>query len=437
MTPPAPLRRYPRVTLLVLVLLLSGGLLAWRMRGGDPAGPAAAAEQQLVVQRQPFVATLAFAGRIVPGSAVSVVAPFDGRVRTLGFAFGDRVAAGQPLLTLETDEVLAARNEAEAAYLKARRPVAQLAAWRGGPEVAQAERRAELARLELAQAERRAAEGRRLLEKGLIARNEQEGLEQQLHSLRMALAGARGELAGVLAQGDADAVRAAQLELANARGKLALADRQIGEARVLAPATGVIVRAELRGLREGGEAPLDPGSRVARGQLIGTIARDGGLAVRFEVEEGDVNALAPGQAVSVSGPGFAGLTLSGRIATVAAESAATSGPASQTRFVATASLDPLPPEQAGKVRLGMTAAATVITYQRPAAIVVPPPAIEGAAPATSVRIRTASGRQSRTVKIGRVTATGVEILSGLRPGETIVWREAPPPAAPPPSGGSE
>ncbi len=405
----------------VVALLVAA--FGWWWIGARADKASVPAERNVVVARQPFVATLAFAGKIAPGDAVSIVAPFDGAVRAINFAYGARVAAGDTLLVLDTQEIAAARNQAEAAYLKAHQPADDIANWSRGPEVAAARRRVRLAALELARLEREAREGRRLFGKGLIARNEHEGIEQQLVAQRMTASAASDELADTLAQGGAIAARIAGLELDNARAALRRSEAQIGQSVIRAPASGVLVAPPASGAKLI-EGPLHPGTRVTRGQLIGTVARDGGLSVTFEVDESDVNALATGQSVIVTGAGFTGLTLNGKVAAIAAPIEATTGP---TRFIARARLDPLPVDQAARVRIGMSAAVAVITYQAPAAIVVPPEALLGAAPLARVKVRTGGRTTERQVAVGRVTPAGVEIRSGLRPGETVVWTDAAPP----------
>ena len=417
----------PRRTLWFGLVALLVAALGWWWTSARADKADVPAEHSLIVQRQPFVATLAFTGKVTPGEAVSITAPFDGAVRRIDFAYGARVAAGDTLLVLDTQEIAATRNQAEAAFLKAHQPADDIANWSHGPEVAAARRRVRLASLELARLEREARESRRLLDKGLIARNEHEGIEQQLVAQRMTAAAASDELADTLARGSPAAARIAGLELDNAQAALRRSEAEIGQAVIRAPASGVLVAPPTLGAKLV-EGPLHPGTRVTRGQLIGTVARDGGLSVTFEVDEADVNTLAVGQPVIVTGAGFAGLALNGKVAAIAAPTEATTGP---TRFLASARLDPLPVDQAARVRIGMSAAVAVITYQAPAAIVVPPEALTGAAPLARVKVRSGGRVIERQVAVGRVTPAGVEIRSGLRPGETVVWAD---PAASPQQG---
>jgi len=160
--------------------------------------------------------------------------------------------------------------------------------------------------------------------------------------------------------------------------------------------------------------------------------------VMVELSETDANQVRPGQAVSVTGPGFPGLTLTGQITSVAGQatppSAAGGGPL--TTFAATARLNDISAAQASVARIGMTANVAVDTYRNPAALVVPPAAIQGSAPAAFVMVRDAKGGKARrvTVTLGHAEPDGVEIVSGLKAGDTIFWSApAPNPGEAPPS----
>jgi multidrug efflux pump subunit AcrA (membrane-fusion protein) len=71
----------------------------------------------------------------------------------------------------------------------------------------------------------------------------------------------------------------------------------------------------------------------------------------------------------------------------------------------------------------MTANVSIDLYQNPSALTAPPGAIQGTAPDTFVMIKDqGTGQLHRVaVKIGQTAADGVEILSGLKPGDVVVW----------------
>jgi HlyD family secretion protein len=225
----------------------------------------------------------------------------------------------------------------------------------------------------------------------------------------------------VAAQGTGSSRRVAALELGNARAQLGRLDGQAAGATVRAPEAGVIVRP----VGKGDDAePLHAGQAVTRGQLIGSIARAGGLAVAFQLSETDANRVRPGMAVTVTGPGFGGLTVAGHVTSVAGQAAAPAvagGPLAS--FPAMARLDALTPEQAQAIRIGMTANVTVEVYRNLAALVAPAAAIQGAEPAAWVKVQNPRGGPPRTVpvKLGRIAPDGVEIVSGVKAGDVLVW----------------
>ncbi len=422
-----PLRVWPwksRATALVagaaiILALLMGALVLRR----PSAGSAPSALQSAVIQAGPFASTLGLTGVVTPGDVAGVTAPFDGRVSKVGFDFGAEVVQGQMLVTLDTSEIQRRRDEAEAEYLKAAQSAADMARWSTGPEVSQARRAESSATFDMADTQRKIAQTKALLDRGLVARDEYDGLLQQQRSQEQALAAAHQELGEALRKGDAANRRVTAIELQSARARLTEADTERAGAVVRAPVAGILVRPP----GEKGEAnvsPLHIGMTLSKGQLIGAIAHPGGLAVTFQLSEADANRVRPGQHVQVTGPGFEGLTLSGNVAEVAGEAtAAAGGDGAGVTFAARARLDPLTPAQAAIVRIGMSASVSIDIYRNPSALVAPPGAILGAAPDTFVMVRDKrSGKLRRiAVRIGQVAPAGVEVLSGLRPGDVVVW----------------
>lgn len=425
------IRSRPRWTVVAVVAAL-GLLLLWgnTCRRHAASGDAAGVELVHVVSRAPFALGSGYRGEIAPGDSVAIVAPFEGVVRRLAFAYGDPVEAGQVLAELDPADVKRVRNEAESAYLTAAQTAADLRAWQDGPEMSRARRGLSAATLELARTERRLEETRMLLDRGLVPRSEYEGLEQQLKIQQMSVESARDELTRTARRGEGVSRRVSALELANAADRLAALNADIAGARVTAPDTGIIVSPPASG-PDGAESDIRVGTRVAKGQPLGVIARAGGLGVRFQLDESDVNSMTIGQPVTVVGAGFPGLTLTGKVASISGQ-AINSGGGSKATFVALAMLDPLDRDEARQVRIGMSAEITVARYSNPRAITLPTAAVQGSGPNTFVMVRDKAGGAPRkaAVRLGRVGPDRVEVLSGLAPGDRVVWT-APrrPPAA--------
>ncbi len=381
----------------------------------------------MIIELRPFTQTLSFAGAIAPGEGISIVAPFDGPVEMMGFGYGEAVSAGQTLLKLDVSDLERSLREAEAAHLQATENHETILAWESGSEVSRARRALESARYDMEETQRRLAETRTLFERGLVARSEIDGLVRQERSQEMALTSAREDLASVMRRGEAHNLRIAEIELRNARQRLEELQAQHAQAMLEAPVSGVIVRPPPAGA-EAQTRDVHVGARVSQGQLIGTIVEAGDLAVSFQMDESDINALQTGQPVTVRGPGFPGIVLRGEISHVSGDASTgrSGGGGDRASFTAIARLEPPDPEQQTLIRIGMSADITVTIYSNPDAVVVPPDAVRGRAPDALVRVAEPDGtRADRRVAVGGVAPDGVEILSGLEAGDAVVWTVDP------------
>ena len=409
-----------RLVAVAAVCVVAAGLVgaAIALRPND-AG-ARIRQQSTVVEPREFVSTIALSGTIVPDGSVELTSPLAGVPTEVRFSYGAPVIQGQVLLVLDASEVEQQRDAAHAEYLKAAQAAADVAAWKTGPDVSRDRRSVETAAFDLRETRRKAEETKALLDRGLVARDEYESLVQEQHNHEVALAAARQELATTLRRGEGANRTIATIELNSARQRLALLDAQLAGAVVRSPVSGIIVRPP-SDKADGGQ--IHVGLPLAKGQLIGSVASAGAMAVAFRLSETDANKVHAGQEVTVTGPGFAGLTLKGRIRSVAAEaSPATATGGSAATFPAVAQLQDLTQEEARAVRIGMTADVVVETYRNASALVAPPEAIQGSAPATFIRVRDRGGRvHPAPVRIGQVAPDGVEVVSGLKAGDTIVW----------------
>lgn len=427
------IRARPGRTALVVLAALIAAFLC-KVGAGTPGASKSMAlmEMTAVVGREPFVLGTGFSGEIAPGESIVVVAPFDGVVKRLGFTYGDQVEAGQVLAELNTAEVQRARNDAEGAYLKALSNSADLRDWQRGPEMSRARRSLTSATLDLQQVERSVQESKRLLDRGLVPRAEHENLEQQLRSQKMSVEAAEQDLRLTTERGEGVSRRIAALDLANATERLANLNVDVNGSTVVAPDAGIIVLPPTSNQSAGAaDVSVRVGAAMSKGQPLGVIARAGGLGVRFQLDESDVNWITPGQEVTVSGAGFPGSVLKGRIQSIAGQATGGGAQGGKATFVAIALLEPLTPVQARQVRIGMSANLDVIAYSNPSALTVPPQTIQGGGGETYVMVRDAARSELRKVyvRVGKVGPDKVEVLSGLKPGDRVIWTRFPPTGA--------
>lgn len=216
--------------------------------------------QTLILEPETYIREIRAFGSVEPVEEIDLVVDFSGTVRTIGFAEGYRIEAGETLISFDQDERAADLRRAEAAYREAE------------AEVDDAQ--ATFDRI------------RRLRESGTVSEA----------SLIDAEAGYRAAMARV--------------EQALAERDRATSD--LAEMTLLSPVTGIVT-----------DRSVEVGQRVLPGEPLGTVQTTDVMRVITYVTEREVNALTIGGTAEVAVPGAPDRTLEGRISLVgyAAEAA--------------------------------------------------------------------------------------------------------------------
>ena len=374
---------------------------------------------------QPISARIAVVGVLEPGANVSVVAPFDGTVRERLFRYGGGVAQGDVLLRMDRGEVETRLREARAAEIRARQRVDELRGWATGFEASRARRQLSGAELETANLRARVQQSAMLLGRGIIPAEEHRSLLQQVRNQELQLQAAQQDLAATLDRGGELHLRTAELELANAETRLREIENDLSNSEVVARVSGVVLTPVEQQGSQGQRQTIEAGSRVSRGQTMFNIGDLAGFLVRGQVDEIDVNQVRPGQGVTVTGDAFGGDVLTGRVASVAAQASSDQGGMGRgmPNFAVSIAITDLTPEQRARLAVGMSASLSIITHERDDAVVLPPQAVRNEGGVRVVRVREGARIVSRPITLGISTPEGVEIRSGLAPGEVVVLRE--------------
>ena len=397
----------------VLILLVAGVALALRSPAQDPAGTA---EQWLAVKPDALVHQIGLVGKIEPDTTLVLTAPFDGNVQANLVEQGQRVEAGQVLLRMDPATLQMQLRDALAAQLKARRTVQEMQDWDSSPAVSRARRSLRTAEMSAGNTQRKLTESDNLFKRGIIPRNELDDLKQQAQQQQLDLASARSELQQALDQGKGEYRQIADMELTNATVKYEALRTLLEGQDVKAPFSGIVVPAPGNNSAQGGNinnAPIQAGSKVSQGQVLFGLANIERLKIVAKVSELDINQLHQGQAVEVMGDGFDGERLSGSVSVVSGLAMASDSQGS-AQFPVTLTIPRLTPQQLQRVRLGMSARLTIVTYNNAQALVVPSQAIQTD---MTVEYREAMDKPVERVNVttGQSTAQGVEVF-GLKPG---------------------
>ncbi|MEQ9885062.1 efflux RND transporter periplasmic adaptor subunit [Pectobacterium zantedeschiae] len=414
------LSRLRRHHLIVLSLIATFSVLIWLLVGRSGEQKNVSQGQWLPVQKQLLENQLGLVGRIQAATQTTLAAPFEGVIREVLVREGQRVEQGQTLLVLEPGQIEIQLRQAQAEVLKTQREVQSLRQWEQSAEVSRARRAVSSARSTFSNTQANLRDTQALFERGIVARMEVDTLKQQSRSQEQDLVAAQEDLRTVLARGNGEDRKIAEMELTNAQVRYQTLAAQVERQTIKAPFSGFVVRPATPD--NGKPVVIQPGLLVSQGApLFGVIAQDH-FQVATRVEETDLHQLQEGMAVNVSGDGFAGQTLTGKVAAIDMQANAADISGSGAYYDVVVSLDTPLADLKQNIRLGMSARLAIIVYRNAQGIAVPAQAVHTSDNGdTYVIYRSGADVLPKRINVtlGKSVAQGVEIY-GLEAGEVLI-----------------
>lgn len=354
---------------LVIILAISWQL--WR-------GPLIPAYQ---VQTSPLTQLVVATGRVISTSRVQVGAEITGVVTERRVQEGDRVAPGDILLTLRSDEISAKVREAQAALdqlQNARRPQAQAA-------LRQAES-------QLLQASREAQRRRDLFATQSISREIKEQSEHLENTARANTEQARLLVASLAEGGSEENILRERLMAAKAALEKTLVRSQVH---------GIILTRN-----------VEPGDLVQPGRVLLEIARSGATEVLVPIDERNLSVLRLGQTAICLTDAYANQTFNARVSFIAP----TVDPLRGTVDIRL-TVDPVP----DYLRQDMTVTVNIETGKRENAIAIPNDALYNQQGDTADIMLIKNNKiQHATVSLGLRGLVMTEVTSGIEAGDWVV-----------------
>ena len=151
---------------------------------------------------------------------------------------------------------------------------------------------------------------------------------------------------------------------------------------------------------------VEPGDLATPSRVLMTLGDPAHVRVTATVDERDVPRIRPGQPALMSTEAFPGRIIRGRVREITP-----GGDPTERAFRARLFLDEAP-----ALPLGLTLEVNIITRRTPHAVLVPASALAG----NHIWTVKDGRAHSRRVKTGTVGAEEVQILNGLRAGETVI-----------------
>ena len=357
---------------IVLALAASAILLA-----GCQAKPQATKPQVRteVAKKGQVVRTQELSGVLVPGKSLNIFAKLSGIARNVTVEVGDRVKAGQLLVQIDTKELNAQLELAEASGMSVR------------DQASQAKLGIESARLNLEMAQKNHDRMKALLADKAVTQSAMDDAQTKLDLAKTAQDNAQKQYSNLSSSGFAQADAQANLIRV-----------QISNSTLASPIDGTVV-----------SRAINAGELASPTLPLMTIADTVHLKFQGNVSQDEIVLIREGDPVRLSVDGLEGSSYEGKVTRVGPIAAATG-----QYFPITISI-----VNDGRLLAGMTAKAN-LTLTSSAGIVVPPTAVQNVEGKSFAFVVGQDGRVSRRrVELGIRNADGVIVISGVESGESV------------------
>jgi HlyD family secretion protein len=417
-------------TVFVIILFVSLGVFTWKQTGistgkmghfaGKPQGAIAARTYTLVPQA--LTDSITLKGTLKPIQVVNVTSPFGGMVKERYFEYGQAVTKGQLLLKLDRAETEVKYREAKTAFIEAQEKVKELQNWMNSNEVIKAQQSATRSKLTLDGHHKTFQETERLFKKEIVPATEYNNAKQQYTTAQMDYESSLRELQVIKEKGEGQNRHIANLKLENAHQKLQDLENQLGHSDIIAPVSGTVLLPDMAGDKDRKGKIADRGVMFSQGDILLSIGNTEGLSITAEVDELEVLKIKVNQKVRITVEAF-GETVLGRVAHISSQAVKAEGGRRAANFEVGIAMDKLPLELRDKLRLGMSANMEIMLLNKPNVMMVPIQAvlIAGRDHVVTVRDKATQSLKKVSVVTGITTLDTVEIISGLKAGDEVVY----------------
>jgi HlyD family secretion protein len=380
-------RRWAVIAGLVFLLILSAGVF-------QLVRPLRIRVTTTTPIREDITNTISTNGKVEPIQNFDGMAPMATTVRHVYVKEGDKVRKGQILIQLDDSD---ARTQLAHAIATLR----QAEAGTGDIQVQNATSQADLtkAQTDRDQAQRNFEATQRLVQQGAASQAELQVAQDRLKQANANLSVLQ-QRAGSQAIRNRDA--SAEANVANARALVNSARQLVADCRIVAPFSGTVYAVSVR-----------PGFFTNTGQLLIQEADLSRIQVRAFVDEPEIGHLKVGQPVRITWDALPGKVWDGNVTTVP-----TTVVNRGTRVIGEvlASVTNDERQLLPNVNVGVT----IVTSSHNNALVLPREAVHEENGENYIYVLNKDNHlERRKVKLGVANLTHVEVLSGLKDGETV------------------
>ena len=146
-----------------------------------------------------------------------------------------------------------------------------------------------------------------------------------------------------------------------------------------------------------------------------------GFSIQTKVDEVDILKIKKGQIVWVTGDAFPKNRLKGFVRMVSSQAEISRSRGNRPFFSVIVDVDKIDPEIQEKLFIGMSANLRIIIYKNPFAMVLPVESVQLRGKNAYTNLKTENGIKKVRLRIGVTSPRNVEIKSGLKEGDAIVY----------------
>ena len=343
-------------------------------------------------------------GNVAVRDEVNVNASVTGTIKKINVSVGDKVAKGDILFTLSSDDIESQIKQAYSSVLSARQQVAQ----------AQSSLNSAKAQLASAQSASKSA-----ADQTQVSTTSKAAAQKSVEAAQLGVAAANAQLSN--AQSDYDSALDARNDLkvkAPCKGTIWSINVDKGDEVSASGATSSSSSSGTSSSAQGGSGATstsDSSSSSASSSALVSIAKNSKLGVQVSVNESDINSIKKGQSVSVSLDAVTGKTYRGKIDEISDEGTVSSNVVSYSVWVI---LD----KTTLAVKSGMTASVDIETSKEEDVMLVSNAAVKGSGSNKYVLIMQSGATTPTQQKVttGTRGSSQTVIKSGLVAGQKIV-----------------
>ncbi len=382
-----------------LSLALAFGLASCQ-RSSSSAGPAAPSVTVTRVARATIEIRLDYPARIRPRQEIVVSPKVAGRVSQVLVDVGQRVSAGQLLFTLESTDYDAQARQAQAALESAKANLTRTSDSSLSSQLIQAQASVQQAQVQYDDASDVTDRTQKLFDAGTATRQQLDSAQAKLKAAGITLDAAKESLSLLQEKAGPQSTGVASSQVDQAQAAADLAQSQLANTRITSPITGLVA-----------SRSVDPGEIVSSAVPAIVVIDVSSLTAETSVEEGVVDTVHVGEAVTVSVDAADADGLAGVVETVS--------PAADPRTLAyTIKVRVDQPPQA--VRPGMFARVSFPVDRRADVLAVPNSAILSESGAQYVYTVVNGVLRRANIQTGISDASLTEITAGLSEGAMVV-----------------